>query len=528
MVFLARVVLVTWLAISLVACGGDDDGFPQPVVAEPTPSVGAPESPIDEGLDPDNLPPGAAIQATPSRGRPPLAVSFSAAASTDSDGVIRDYRWDFGDGGEAFGVAASHVYTRVGTYVVRLTVADNDGAADSVTSVISVEPAVDNVPPSASFTTDTGEGVAPLTVGFDASAATDSDGGIVEYRWRFGDGGTAFGATASHTYTEPGLYTALLTVVDNDGAEGSASIPITVRQATDLDAGEPTSRAAAAQEAALAKGVVGAGGRQVLPLALESAATLRLELEDHAAEAPYRNDLDVYLFEVDDPRRPRYLASSVGSGEFEALRVPAGGRYELVIEASAGSSVYTLREGQAPAPARLEDDFIAGQVVVLPAEGVLPALQGVRVLAGAPERAMLLEIIDPMIAADDRYWAQDQAPRARYATVRTMKRLRAEPGLAAVDLNYIRQPQVRASRQQGGQRQALAWPVGVAAPDEGGALPSYALIQWLRIMAGLSNDLGAGSGGAELIELDWPAPSRVEAATLEAVTGQGVVVATRP
>src|SRR6185503_16243616 len=45
--------------------------------------------------------------------------------------------------------------------------------------------------------------------------------------WAFGDGATASGATATHTYTAPGTYNATLTVTDNLGATGSAGVTIT-------------------------------------------------------------------------------------------------------------------------------------------------------------------------------------------------------------------------------------------------------------------------------------------------------------
>jgi hypothetical protein len=53
---------------------------------------------------------------------------FDASASTDSDGSIVSYEWYFGDGNSATGVTTSHTYTSDGSYQVRLTVTDNEGA----------------------------------------------------------------------------------------------------------------------------------------------------------------------------------------------------------------------------------------------------------------------------------------------------------------------------------------------------------------------------------------------------------------
>lgn len=53
-----------------------------------------------------------------------------------------------------------------------------------------------------------------LTRSFDASASTAGDAAIVSYAWSFGDGGTATGATTSHSYAATGSYVVGLTVTD--------------------------------------------------------------------------------------------------------------------------------------------------------------------------------------------------------------------------------------------------------------------------------------------------------------------------
>lgn len=70
-------------------------------------------------------------------------------------------------------------------------------------------------------------GTAPLAVAFDGSGSTDQGATISSYAWAFGDGGTASGATASHTYNAAGSYTAKLTVTDSLGATSSATAAIT-------------------------------------------------------------------------------------------------------------------------------------------------------------------------------------------------------------------------------------------------------------------------------------------------------------
>jgi len=166
---------------------------------------------------PENETPTAAFSAAPTSGQAPLVVTFNASASADPDGTITSYAWDFGDGGTATGVTALHTFASQGAYVVQLTVTDDGGATDSSTAAI-LATAPGNQVPVASFTADPLKGFVPLTVDFDASASYDPDGSIVAYQWDFGDGDSASGATVAHTFATFGIYTVVLTVIDNSGA----------------------------------------------------------------------------------------------------------------------------------------------------------------------------------------------------------------------------------------------------------------------------------------------------------------------
>lgn len=66
------------------------------------------------------------------------SISFSSAGSTDSDGSIASYAWSFGDGASSASANPSHVYQNAGTYTVSLTVTDNEGATDQVSSVATI------------------------------------------------------------------------------------------------------------------------------------------------------------------------------------------------------------------------------------------------------------------------------------------------------------------------------------------------------------------------------------------------------
>ncbi len=105
---------------------------------------------------------------------------------------------------------------------------DFDSASSGAleTSLALVNP--DNILPIAVPNADITSGGAPLTVNLSGSSSNDPDGAIVAYHWDFGDGASADAADASHTYTTPGIYDAVLTVTDDQGGSVSQRIAITV------------------------------------------------------------------------------------------------------------------------------------------------------------------------------------------------------------------------------------------------------------------------------------------------------------
>ena len=61
-----------------------------------------------------------------------------------------------------------------------------------------------------------------------AGSASDPDGDPLAYGWAFGDGASAAGATASHSYLDDGAFTATLTATDSKGLSASAPASVTV------------------------------------------------------------------------------------------------------------------------------------------------------------------------------------------------------------------------------------------------------------------------------------------------------------
>jgi len=66
-----------------------------------------------------------------------LSCSFDGSGSSDSDGTIAAYGWDFGDGTSGSGKTVSHTFARAGTYTVTLTVTDNGGATASAAKAVN-------------------------------------------------------------------------------------------------------------------------------------------------------------------------------------------------------------------------------------------------------------------------------------------------------------------------------------------------------------------------------------------------------
>ena len=126
-----------------------------------------------------NIPPTAALVIGPGeeRGNPPHTVNFDAGGSSDTDGSILEYVWDFDGDGDydewSASAAISHTYTMGGSYTAAVRVEDDGFGRDSATVAIEV-----NFAPVADLAADVTSGDAPLTVNFDAGGSSDADGTI--------------------------------------------------------------------------------------------------------------------------------------------------------------------------------------------------------------------------------------------------------------------------------------------------------------------------------------------------------------
>ena len=173
-------------------------------------------------------------------------VVFDASRSSDSDGQIAEYKWDFGDGTTDSGVAVQHSYNTASTYAVLLTVKDNDGATDDKGKVITVSPKHD-LPPSINL--KCGEPSCDSTGGsVDISwSATDEStpGGQIEFQYRLeGDRWSGWflaieGPTEPYTKLSDGYHTFYLQSRDSDEKISEASCSFVVNCAHKRDTTPP-------------------------------------------------------------------------------------------------------------------------------------------------------------------------------------------------------------------------------------------------------------------------------------------------
>jgi PKD repeat protein len=171
-----------------------------------------------------------------------VAVPFDGSDSTDADGSIVSYEWQFGDNEVGSGVTTSHIYTTSGPFRVVLIVTDDDGLGDANGGLVSI--GTGNLPPVADAGAPVSETVG-VDASFDGSGSSDPDGTIATYAWVFGDNSaidTTSGAMPSHPYATASLYNVTLTVTDDDGlpsSDGTLALIDVPAQDPVADAGGP-------------------------------------------------------------------------------------------------------------------------------------------------------------------------------------------------------------------------------------------------------------------------------------------------
>tara|TARA_B110000881_G_scaffold199447_1_gene197042 strand:+ start:457 stop:1620 length:1164 start_codon:yes stop_codon:yes gene_type:complete len=181
--------------------------------------------------------PRAVLTATPTEIQQGEEITFDARGSDAIEGIISEFKWDFGDGIETTTIAGftSHQFLMAGQFNVRLTVTNDQGGTDSSTVMVRVNGApILNL----SIPDDVRSGDMVL---LDASQTIDPEGGQLTFAWDLdflsdsdgdGDAHNDVDSTEGRVYLQTessGAILGLLTVDDNEGGVVSQQFTIDVQ-----------------------------------------------------------------------------------------------------------------------------------------------------------------------------------------------------------------------------------------------------------------------------------------------------------
>ncbi len=151
-------------------------------------------------------------------------VRFDGSRSSDPDGNITDYVWDFGDATNESGMVVTHVYTKAGVYLVTLTVTDNENVTNMTRTQCTIRQP--NRSPTAPLVNGTLVGEKNTRYDFTVLGA-DPDNDTIRYRFTWGDGTaetiTGFvrnhtAMSVNHTWTAANVYSVSARTEDEYGA----------------------------------------------------------------------------------------------------------------------------------------------------------------------------------------------------------------------------------------------------------------------------------------------------------------------
>lgn len=157
----------------------------------------------------------------------PLRVNFKDLSTGDP----KYWDWDLGNNQLSNVRNPSATYSQPGTYTVKLTVRNSNGA-NGVTkdAYITVYPS-----PVVSLSADATTACIPAAINF-TGEATSAEGTISSWEWNFGDGGTSTAQDPQHTYTETGYYNVSLTATSSNGCVGRSGRNRYIRMVAGIEA----------------------------------------------------------------------------------------------------------------------------------------------------------------------------------------------------------------------------------------------------------------------------------------------------
>lgn len=352
----------------------------------------------DSGQQSNNEPPTAVFMVSVQSGDAPLMVAFDASQSSDSDGTIASFDWNFGDSSSGFGNPTTHTFTQAGSYPVTLTVRDDDGAIGTAIRLITVTQTVNTFSLSGTMTPQ-------------SSSAVDGD------------------------VNEPSS-----PFLANDTMASAQAIPNPVTLGGYVNV---------AGSGAIGRSQVGGDPADFYMITLTGEETIILSIAD---ADPLVNDLDLRLRDTNG----MLVDESVGIDETEVLQAPGPGTFFIEVLPFAGASNYVLTIGDQAAqllgedmaPLRLSADFRPHEMVVQvhpqTSNGMIEAMAAADGLFVARDGGefKLIEMASPRLLSSMHAALPMDAPRReKHDTLMALKALRKRPGVVCAEPNYIRTAQ---------------------------------------------------------------------------------------
>jgi PKD repeat protein len=324
-----------------------------------------------------NIGPTASLVAQPDTGHIPFDAVFNANGSSDAEGGIATYDWDFDNDGTydqlAGGGLFNHTYDVAGDYTCGVRVTDHEGAQSTAAVIIHALPPAG--PPIADLQADWVFADAPYLAHLDASGSSAVVGAIAKYEWDLDNDGvfeldTATTPTTTLNIAVAGTYPVKLRVTDSRNLTATASLTL-VGDAPGYDEVEQNDSVLATNLLPLGNvtgfdgnlGETGYDGdlHDWFALPVSGAGSYEIDLDFNAATA----DLDLELWNSDGLFR---LASSDGvtAHEHLAYTFGAAGTYfihALRYERDPAMSDYTLTVRRLKAPlVQLSADVTTGSI----------------------------------------------------------------------------------------------------------------------------------------------------------------------